>query len=200
MHWNLVEEALGQAFQSATGLPFRWKGRTDQLLTPPWGELNLSAPQAIGKDEKRKHFIPDVATPEGQVPKDLGITLCGNRKLIWSVKVVNFAHGSLAAGKSHASWHYLEDLRTRLYAESIRAPLRAVNLAISSIGPTTEIPLKLANRQVSSSALDVVVLCAVNLEDCPITYIETFEISTDFKKPNGESLPDSAQLNDEEIP
>jgi hypothetical protein len=103
------------------------------------------------------------------------------------------------AVETTASWTAAEiaanRARTLLRAPSSLAALRAVGLALATVGPTTRAPYTADNRRVARSLFEVR-LNAVDEQadtDGRTSYIATVEVTGAVVDPAGTDLPDSIQ-------
>lgn len=176
MDWSATRNAIRTAVASATGLSVGsgassgsvyWQNtaREGGWQTKVRAELRLKTWTAVGVDEQRR-------------TEDDTIALCGNRRLVVSVRIVSEsqANGAEAVG------HHSSLLRTRIRRQSVLAALRESHVALSTVFPTVYADYESDERMVSAAITDIVFLSRewdVDTTEGTADWIETAQIESE---------------------
>jgi hypothetical protein len=144
----------------------------------------VSPGAAVGIDATRWAFESHPDAPLTEMTPTVG----GDRIAVLQIAVETTASWTAAEIAANRA-------RTLLRAPSSLAALRAVGLALATVGPTTRAPYTADNRRVARSLFEVR-LNAVDEQadtDGRTSYIATVEVTGAVVDPAGTDLPDSIQ-------
>lgn len=193
MNWDKIEHVLERWFLRATGVTsVIWAEDKAPLVDRPYGELRLRTSRGVGTDEIRREV--DATQSLG---KELVRTVSGHRILTLVCKV-----RSRDNRPSRAAMPYLERARTSLAKLSTIGLFQTAELAIIGAEPLVELPGLFQGRMESLASMDVLLSSVVNETDPREQggYIDKVEYTSIFRNVDGEPLPDSLQLDEEEMP
>jgi hypothetical protein len=186
MDWHAFQNAISGWAQTATGLMAVWLHEARPITDKPFVTL-----QVISVVQPEPDAI--IRQDPGQ-DTDLATAVCMRRHVTVSCQV--------KTRTQHPSEYAL------LYAEKLRASLRRLDvmgeLEVNGVVPLRAETIQVtaqewANRMESRATLDVVFSASFAEMAPPTGWFDTVELSSDLKGTDGELLPSSMQLDDEEI-
>jgi hypothetical protein len=169
---SVPKEPLRALLASISGLPSAFiiwegepKGPVDQSQLARRMILGVVARRRVGEDEEKRAYVPDPANlPDGLL---LQLTFSGNRALTISVRVENYAQ--------EEGFDYLENIRTMLGADDVRATLNVSSLSLASVADIRQFDSTAGNRKISVAQMDVLLNQRVEKVVTKVgdTYIDT---------------------------
>ena len=191
-------EQIRKALEWASKTDIFWFGRSDEgrhrKANYVWGEIQIFRISAVGVDEVRR---TEIGSP---VVTNLQECLSGNRLVDFQV---NFMSRSQA--HENSAWYAATLAQTRIRAPFVRSKFGTEGeFALATVGAVVDnIDGRLfEGRKEDLAILEFSVNAVVNETDeaMLVSWIETIEASTGFKKSGGTSLDSSLQLDDEVMP
>lgn len=192
MDWQKIQDALIEWFQLATGLPVMWYGEDAENTQPPFGELQVTSSTGLGIDERRETYDDTQATGEEVVR-----TQFGNRLFMLNCRVETRDHRP-----ARSAHYYLEKVRTALFQTYSQTRFRAANLAVVGAEPLINLDTFFNDRQKSEARLDIRFATIIEETDPRDRggFIDTVLVTSDILDPGGDSLSNSLQMDDQEMP
>jgi hypothetical protein len=192
MDWATQQTAIEKWFKKATGLPVEWTKQPAEHNRRPCAELWVNTFQSVGEDELRSTLDEDAT--DG---RDLLYEVCGHRLFILTCKV--------RSRDNRPGYHagaYLEKARTSLAKPSTKSIFSDAEIALINAEAVAELPGLFDGREESFASMDIRLSTVVNESDESEagTYINTVEITSNIIDIDGNSLANSLQFVEEEMP
>lgn len=193
--WTTARPALGAWFETVTGLhadplegSAKWGGSLKKA-TPRHskGLLHLVEGGFIGWPSHEKEQPGGQPAGEEIVPHVRGI-----REVVWEIRVRSQRN---TAGVD--SRHYLAIVEAHLHnpgPTGFTALASTLGLGLQAHGGIVDLTETMGNRRVSISQLDVRLHAYVDVSMTPYGYIETLDVETKWRDPNGDLLPAEFQF------
>jgi len=192
MEWEFIKRCLDQAFEILTELKSSWERQKTSYLCMPFGRQSLNNLVTVGTDDQRQSET--AGAPAG---REITHTICGIRKFNWLLKVESQSHEP-----DKSALFYLSRAQSRLVLSDFLAQVRACNLSVIRSGDVHSVDYvdKNSKHWISAAALEVQMHAGSEIANCPTTYIETIEVTSQLRDPEGVLLPSPLQLTDEVMP
>lgn len=147
----------------------RWLGEPKKYKCNPIVNLSIRDFQGFGVDETRyADASPSVAG------KELTVTSIGSRTFALSIQV-----DSQTVSGEGSSWDVAESIRNRLYLPSVLEKMPGFCIALLSVGTLTTVEISEGHRYSSRTSFDVQFATTAITSDCPITFVETVDITVE---------------------
>jgi hypothetical protein len=193
MNWSTIQTTLDTWFKRATGLDLVvWDRQAAPMMPRPYGEMNITSTSNVGTDEVRRTY--DSQQPPGQ---EIISEVCGQR-----IFVLNCRVRSRDNRPGYQASAYIEKLRNSLAKPNTIALFQSAEISLAEATPTVDLTGLFQDRQESYSSFDLRMNAVISEIDPldQVGYIDKIEITSDLKDVSGNSLPNSLQLIEEEIP
>lgn len=175
MKWSDTERALGNVFLHASGLKTTWLAQKDAVRCNPQGRMQIRSVRGVGQDFKQYNYDAD--------RNKLTSRIEGVRRFVWSVSVE-----STGAKPGESAWVYIENFRTNLISDKVSSILNEFRIDVSSVGESTIIAVGDSDRMVMRATVDVVLYICISDADCPVDFIETVILDSNFYDVDGTLL------------
>lgn len=185
MSTSVPKEDLRALIASISGLAAAyiiWEGEpkrpVDQTQLARRIILGVVARRRVGEDEEKRDYVPDPDNlPDGLL---LQLTFSGCRALTISIRVENYAQ--------EEGFDYLENIRTMLGADDVRATLNTSALSLASIADIRQFSSTAGNRMISVASMDILLNQRVEKIVTKVgdTYIGTVDGDLDAQTETGD--------------
>ena len=192
MNWTTLHDTLDTWFKRATGLSIvSWDKEKTAFPAYPFGELALNTWSNVGTDEVRRAY-----DPTAEAGHEVVNSVSGHRTFTLSCKA-----RSRDNRPGYAAIVYIEKARNSLAKPNTIALFQEAEISLIEATPSVELPGLFQDREDSFASFDLR-MCAVINETDPLDaggYISKVQITSDLKDVDGESIPNTLQLDKEEI-
>jgi hypothetical protein len=193
--WTTARDGLGQWINDVTGLhvqdmngPQEWGGSLIEAAPVPVEALTaLILGRGIGVDDTIKHYN-DAAT----LGEEIELKLQGLRELTWEIRVE-----SRSSDPGEDATSYIEIMRSLLRDRVARLLFKGLGIGLRGIGNTTNLNERRDNRLVSVAQMDVALHAYVDVEGSRYGYIDTVDVTTEWRDPGGALFPPEMQTDGE---
>jgi hypothetical protein len=193
-----IRAALGTWFSAVTGLRAQDReGKQDWggTFNPSYsgapvsaeGKLHVAVIGTLGVDRRR--FEYDDQEPQGS---EIIPHVEGQRMLLWEVQIE-----SLSQEAGEDAPFYLNRVRDLLHAPSAITAFSGVQLGVREISDNVDLTLLQNNRRVSLAQMDVMFNACTDVTDAAFGYVNRFDVTSDWKDSEGNSLPADLQMSGE---
>lgn len=147
----------------------RWVGERKKMLCPQIVNLSVRNFAGFGVDEVRlSNASPVVAG------REVAVSVVGSRTFTLLVQI-----DTNTTADAGSSWSLAETIRNRLYLPSVLEKMPGLCIALLSIGTLTTTEIETDNRFSSRTTLEINFATTTETIDCPITYVETVELTVE---------------------
>lgn len=193
MNWATLESVLETWFKRATGLTVvAWNKETSAFPSYPFGELTLSTVANVGTDELRRTY-----NASAEAGKELIYSVAGQRTFTLGCKV-----RSRDNRPGYSALVYIEKARNSLAKPTTIALFQSAEISLIEATPSVELPGLFQDREESFASFDLRLNAVINETD-PLDaggYIDKTQLTSDLMNVDGESLPNTLQIIQQEIP